>query len=124
MQAEQDGWIVLPGHRDVRARVQVVADSASARLSRTVLFALLWGAATVAAFFVTLFDPFLSSIPLLVGLTSTWRSWRGRFRVLRFDGACPRCSEPIALREGSRIGSPHGLVCYSCHHEPELHLAA
>jgi hypothetical protein len=124
MQVEQEGWIVLPGHRDVRARMEVVCDSAPARLSRTVLFAFLWAAATVATFFVTLFDPFLSSIPLLVGATSTWRSWRGRFRVLRFDGACPRCSEPIALREGSRIGSPHGLVCYSCHHEPELHLAA
>ena len=117
-------WIVLPGHPDVRARVEVVRYSRVARVNRTLLYGALTVVATVAAFLVTIFDPFLGSIPLLVGATATWRSGKGRFRVTRFEGACPRCAEPIPLREGSRIGSPHPLVCYACHHEPELYLAA
>jgi hypothetical protein len=119
-----EGWIVLPGHRDVRAAVEVERYSRGRRVYRTVGVATLSAMATVAAFVVTIFDPFLSSIPLLVGATATWRSWNGRFRVTRFEGACPRCAEPIALRAGSRIGSPHRLVCYECHHEPELYLPA
>lgn len=121
---EQDGWIVLPGHRDVRASLAVVRYSPASRLSQTVLYGIASVVATGVTFLVTIFDPFLSAIPLLVGATATWRSWRGRFRVVRFTGACPRCAEPITLRGGSRIGSPHRLVCYSCHHEPELFLAA
>lgn len=117
------GWIVLPGHRDVRAAVEVVRYSSGRRVWRTVLLAGVSVLATAAAFVVTIFDPFLSSIPLLVGATATWRSWKGRFRVTRFEGACPRCAEPIPLRPGSRIASPHPLVCYECHHEPELYLA-
>jgi hypothetical protein len=119
---EQEAWIILPGHRDVTARLTVVPYSRAARTYRTALCAVLTMLATVAAFLVTLFDPFLSAIPLLVGTTAAWRSWHGCYRVTRFEGACPRCSEPIALPEGSRIGPQHPLVCYSCHHEPELYL--
>jgi len=53
----------------------------------------------------------------------TYRSWRGRFRVTEFRGACPRCENAIQLKVGSKIGSPHRLVCYNCHHEPDLYLA-
>jgi hypothetical protein len=122
--APPTGWIVLPGHPDLPARVEVVRCSPLARAYRTVLFGFLSLAATAGAFVVTIFDPFISSIPLLVGGMATWRSWRGRFRVTRFEGACPRCRHPLALAEGSRIGSPHPLVCYECHHEPELFLPA
>jgi hypothetical protein len=116
------GWIVLPGHTDVRARVEVVRCGRFARLRRTILLSVLSLVATAVAFVITIFDPFLSSIPLLVGGASAWRSLHGHYRVRSFEGDCPRCGEAIRLAAGSRIGSPHGLVCYTCHHEPELYL--
>ncbi|HEU0302408.1 MAG TPA: hypothetical protein VFR37_23315 [Longimicrobium sp.] len=117
-------WIILPGHPDAPAHVSVQRYSRAARLYRTTWFAFLWMVSTVGMFFVTIFDPFMTSMPLLLGGMMTYRSWRGRFRVMEFSGACPRCHSAIAIKPGSRIGTPHHLVCYSCHHEPELYLAA
>jgi hypothetical protein len=76
------------------------------------------------ALVVTFGDPFLTAIPFILGVVGVHRSWRGRFRVARFHGACPRCHTPLDLGEGSKIGTPHHLVCYRCHHEPHLVLAA
>ena len=117
-------WIVLPGHRDTQARLRVEPYSFLARIYRTVMYAGLWMVGTAATVLVTMFDPFISLIPLFVGAVATYRSWNGRFRVMDFDGACPRCETPIALKPGSKIASPHHLVCYHCHHEPDLYLAA
>ena len=116
-------WIVLPGHRDTPAHVEVVRYSFWARTLRTVALFAGWGALTAAVFFVTVFDPFMTSMPLIVGAVAVYRSWKGRFRVQRFAGSCPRCAEPMALEEGSKIGVPHPLVCYSCHHEMALVMA-
>lgn len=113
-------WIVLPGHRDVRAAVEVAEYPFWARCTRTLLLAAAWTAATAATFFVTIFDPFLSSIPLTVGAFTVYRSWRGRFRIGSFSGGCPRCGTALRLEPGARIGAPHPLVCYSCHHEAQL----
>lgn len=117
-------WIVLPGHRDAPARISVVHYSRIARVYRTILYAMMWIGSSVATFLITIFDPFMTSMPFFVGAVMTYRSWRGRFRVTSFDGACPRCAKPIDLKPGSKIGSPHHLVCYNCHHEPDLYLAA
>lgn len=117
-------WIVLAGHPDAPARLTVVRYSSVARFYRTVLYALLWIGSSVATFFVTIFDPFMTSMPFFVGAVMTYRSWRGRFKVTDFRGACPRCREPLKLKLGSKIASPHHLVCYHCHHEPDLYLAA
>lgn len=117
-------WIVLPGHPDAPARLRVVAYSPAARLWRTAVAVVTWIVSTIAAFFVTMMDPFLTGIPLMVGGVMTLRAWRGRYRVTEFAGRCPRCAEPIELEEGARIASPHKLVCYACHHEPQLYLAA
>lgn len=122
--AEPTAWIILPGHPDAPAHLSVQRYSRLARLYRTAWYAFLWIFSTVATFFVTIFDPFMTSMPLFVGAVATYRSWRGRFRVTAFHGACPRCREPIDLKPGSRIASPHHLVCYNCHHEPDLYLAA
>lgn len=117
-------WLVLAGHPDAPASVGVVGYSRLARLSRTTGYAFLWMFSTVATLFVTIFDPFMTSMPLFVGAVMTWRSWRGRYRVIDFQGACPRCGQTIELKPGSKIGMPHHLVCYNCHHEPDLYLAA
>lgn len=119
-----NAWIVLPGHRDAPARLTVERYSTLARFYRTVMYGLLWIGGSVATFFITLFDPFLSCMPVFVGAVMTYRSWRGRFKVTEFRGACPRCAEPLDLKPGSKIDSPHHLVCYSCHHEPYLYVAA
>ena len=116
-------WIILPGHRDVRAAVEVAEYPFWARVLRTVVLAGMWTAATVATFLVTIFDPFLSSIPLTVGAFTVYRSWRGRFRIGSFQGGCPRCNTALQLKPGARISSPHPLMCYSCHHEAQLTFA-
>lgn len=122
--AQPTAWIILPGHPDAPAHLSVVRYSQLARLYRTTLYAFLWIGSTMVTFLITLFDPFMTAMPLFLGAVMTFKSWRGRFRVTAFEGACPRCHEPIQLKPGSKIGSPHHLVCYSCHHEPELYLAA
>lgn len=115
-------WIVLPGHRDAEARLEVMAYPFWTRVLRTLGLAFTWVAITVTTFLVTIFDPFMTAMPALIGTMSVYRSWKGRFRVEAFEGGCPRCGTAMALKRGSRIGTPHHMVCYSCHHEPELHL--
>ena len=122
--AHPTAWLVLAGHPNAPARLSVVRYSSLARFYRTVLFAMLWIGSSVATFFVTIFDPFMTSLPFFVGAAMTYRSWRGRFKVTDFHGDCPRCAEPLKLKPGSKIASPHHLVCYHCHHEPDLYLAA
>ena len=122
--AEPTAWIILPGHPEVPAHLSVRRYSRLARLSRTIWYAFLWMISTLGTVVITMGDPFITGIPLFVGGVMTYKSWGGRFRVMEFHGACPRCHEPIALKPGSKIGSPHHLVCYHCHHEPDLYLAA
>ena len=112
--------IVLPGHPDLPARVEVVRYARSSRIVRTLARCVGWTGATVATFLVTMFDPFLTSIPLIVGAVSVYRSWKGRFRVCAFEGHCPRCRTEMALKPGTPVSVPHPMVCYTCHHEPEL----
>jgi hypothetical protein len=119
-----NAWIVLAGHRDAPARLSVERYSNVARIYRTVMYGLLWIGSSVGMLFITIFDPFMTCMPFFVGAVMTYRSWRGRFKVTEFRGACPRCGEPLTLKLGSKIGSPHQLVCYSCHHEPHLYVAA
>jgi hypothetical protein len=121
---QPNAWIILPGHPDAPARLAVVRYSRWARLTRTLMWAGVWVTSTVGTFLITIFDPFMTAMPFFVGGVMTYRSWRGRFRVTEFQGACPRCARPIEIKPGSRIASPHPLVCYGCHFEPSLHLAA
>jgi len=112
--------IVLPRHRDAEGKAEVVPVPFCARAVRTAALAGAWAAAAVAMFFVTIFDPFLTSIPVLVGAFTVYRSWRGAYLVRSFQGGCPRLGTSMRLKPGARISVPHPMVCYSCHHEPEL----
>ncbi|HSU13020.1 hypothetical protein [Longimicrobium sp.] len=116
--------VVLPGHADTIARVDVDAVPFRARLLRTLVMAGAWGAISAAMFFITVFDPFMTSMPVLVGAVTVWRNWKGRYRVRGFQGACPRCGAEMRLKENTRVAVPHPLVCYACHHEPQLVLRA
>ena len=113
-------WIVLPGHPDTPAHVHVSRYSFGARVIRTIGLAAGWGMVAAATFVITFFDPFLSSMPVVIGAVSVWRSWRGRYAVRSFRGSCPRCRTEMALKPGTKVSVPHPLVCYECHHEPEL----
>ncbi|HET7462458.1 MAG TPA: hypothetical protein VFJ82_14490 [Longimicrobium sp.] len=112
--------IVLPGHDDTVARVDVHEVSFGARVTRTMLMAAVWGTITTATFLITMFDPFMTSLPALVGTMAVYRGWKGRFQVRSFRGGCPRCGADITLKPNSRVSAPHPLVCYACHHEPQL----
>jgi hypothetical protein len=116
--------VVLPGHADTVARVDVDAVPMRARVLRTLMVAGAWGAISVAMFLITMFDPFMTSLPVLVGAVNVWRNWRGRFRIRRFEADCPRCGAEIRVKENTRVAVPHPLVCYACHHEPQLVLRA
>lgn len=112
--------IVLPGHADTVARVEVDEVTLGARVTRTMVLAGVWGTIATAVFFITVFDPFMTSMPALVGSMAVYRSWKGRFQVRSFRGPCPRCGADIQLKPNSRVSAPHPLVCYACHHEPQL----
>jgi hypothetical protein len=116
--------IVLAGHRDTVARVDVSEVPLRRRVVRTLVLAAFWGTVTAAVFFITVFDPFMTSMPVLVGAVTVWRSWKGEWRVRSFCGGCPRCGAELLVKPKARIGVPHPLVCYSCHHEPQLVLRA
>jgi hypothetical protein len=116
--------IVLPGHADTEARVDVDAVPLRARVARTLVVAGTWGAIATATFLITMFDPFMSSMPVLVGAVSAWKSWKGRYRIRAFQASCPRCGSEIGLARDARVSVPHPLVCYACHHEPALVLRA
>lgn len=116
--------IVLPGHPDAGAEVEVNVYPFRFRVARTFGYLALWVGSTATALVVTFGDPFLTAIPFILGVVGVHRSWRGRFRVARFQGNCPRCATPLKLGEGDKISTPHNLVCYHCHHEPHLVLAA
>ena len=112
--------IVLPGHRDMPARVDVSEVPLRRRVVRTLVLAAFWGTITAAVFFITVFDPFMTSMPAFVGAASVYRSWRGRYELHAFQAACPRCGTALKVKPNAKVSAPHPLVCYSCHHQPEL----
>ena len=116
--------VVLAGHADREARVDVDEVPFRARVFRTMMMAGVWGTISTAMFFITVFDPFMTSMPVLVGAVTVWRNWKGRYRVRSFRGDCPRCGAAIEVKPNARVGVPHPLVCYACHHEPQLVLRA
>ena len=112
--------IVLPGHTDTVARVDVSEVPLRARVTRTLLLAAFWGTITTAVFFITVFDPFMTSMPAFVGAASVYRSWRGRYALHAFEARCPRCGTELRIKPNAKVSASHTLVCYTCHHQPEL----
>ncbi len=111
--------IHLFGHPSKTAHLQLAVYPGWARIGRTLGFFFGWIASTALTLIFTL-DPFVASLPFTVGAWLVYRSWRGRYRVHEFRGACPRCDQQLAVPPGSKIDLPCSLVCYGCHFEPEL----
>jgi hypothetical protein len=112
--------IVLPGHADTVARVDVRPIASRDRVLRTLVLAAVWGTITAAVFFVTVFDPFMTSMPAFVGAASVYRSWRGRYELRALEARCPRCGAELKMKRKARVGAQSSLACYACHHHPEL----
>lgn len=117
------GVIRLRGYGTRQALVELHRYPAWAWIGRVLLFTAGWLGATLCILVFT-FDPFIASFPFVIGLGMVYQAVRGRYRVSAFEGACPGCGCELRVKPGSKIHLPHPLVCYHCHHEPELLLTA
>ena len=50
------------------------------------------------------------------------KNWIAEYVLVGFAGICPKCHQAIAVKEGTTLRFPHGVVCYSCHEHPALEL--
>jgi hypothetical protein len=111
--------LVLRAYPPVPARIGVVYQPLPGRVLKTVLsLVVFWG---VAPWLLAL--PPHYPWPVLSASLGAWlayRSWTGKYVVAWFAGECPRCSRPLRVRAGARIGLPHTLTCFACHFEPRL----
>lgn len=111
--------IILRGHGSVPAELEVVKYPRGRWVLRTLGYVLLWLVWTLGTLLFT-FDPFVASFPFVIGAALAYRSWHGRYQIRAFRGHCPRCENELTIKPGSKVNLPHPLVCYNCHHEPEL----
>lgn len=113
----------LPAAGSVAANVHVVHH---ARRRRALRAGVILGGAVAVMPLVFVIPPHLLW-PVLVlgaGLYFARREWVGEYEVVRFEGACPRCGDPLSVEPGTRIRGRQRLECYGCHREPELVLEA
>lgn len=110
---------VLRSHGSLPAEVEVVKYPRTRWALRTLGYVVLWVGWTVGTLLFT-FDPFVASFPFVIGAALAYRSWKGGYQIRAFQGHGPRCENELTIKPGSKIDLPHPLVCYNCHHEPEL----
>lgn len=117
--ATRDARLELPAAGSEPAVVEVVHRPGRKRATRA---ALVLGLTLLLAPAVLLIPPHLlwPALVLAAGLYRARREWAGEYFVESFEGACPRCGEPLKLKPGSRIRGRQRLECYGCHREPEL----
>lgn len=113
------GVVRLRGYGSRPADLRLHRYPLLAWVARVTVFGAGWLAATVAMLVLT-FDPFIASFPFVIGMGLVYRAVRGRYRVEWFRGHCPGCEGELSMKAGSKIAIPHHLVCFNCHHEPEL----
>lgn len=112
----------LRGHAPTVAHLEFTRYGTAAWIGRIAGRVAGWLVSSAATLVVT-FDPFVASFPFVIGLGLVYRAVRGRYRVHRFHGICPRCAGALSVKPGSSIPLPYPLVCYGCHHEGELRQA-
>lgn len=119
MEEGHNAVVRLRGHQARNAHLEVSRYPTLAWLARIVLYLFFWIAGTWAVLVFT-FDPFVASFPFVLGIGLVYHGIKGRYQVRSFRGECPRCDAELKLDAGSKINLPHPMVCYACHHEPEL----
>ena len=111
--------LVLPAAGSTGARLTVEPRSRGTRTTRA---AVILATTLVLAPVAFLVPPhFLWPLVVLAaGAYLAYRAWTGEYIVHAFEGACPRCGEPLAIEPGTRVRGRQRVECYGCHREPEL----
>ena len=111
--------LVLPAAGSTEARLAVEPRPRSMRSTRAAVILAMTLVLAPVAFLVPphFLWPF---VVLAVGAYFAYREWTGEYIVHDFDGACPRCGEPLEIDPGTRVRGRQRVECYGCHREPEL----
>ena len=109
------------GYPDVVAHMQARYQPRPARVGRSLASLGAGTVGAVALFFVPPHFPWVIG-SLGAGIYFARRFWRGEYRVDTFEGACPRCSEPVQLSPGERVSFPTRITCFGCHHDVAVEL--
>lgn len=112
----------LPGHEPTPARAEVLLRPRSQRLTRALLPLLGFWALIPVVFFIPPHLPWALAA-FALGVYFAYTNWSGAYEARLVEGACPRCGSALSVRPGTKIGIPHRMTCYHCHHHPELELA-
>lgn len=113
--------VELFGFASTPARLEVVQRSRLERRVRAVLALLgCWALIPV----VGIIPPHIewAATAFIGGIFLARRYWRAEFVAVSFEGACPRCASPLAMKPGTLVSVPHTITCYECHSEPWLEL--
>lgn len=111
--------LVLPAAGSTEARLTVEPRPKGTRTTRAALILVM----TLFLAPVTVLVPPHFLWPLVVlaaGAYFAYREWTGEYIVHGFEGACPRCGEPVEIEPGTRVRGRQRVECYGCHREPEL----
>ncbi|MGK7312794.1 MAG: hypothetical protein ACN0LA_11205 [Candidatus Longimicrobiales bacterium M2_2A_002] len=111
--------LVLPAAGSTEARVTVEPRPKATRTTRAAVILVMTLVLAPIAFLVP--PHFLWPLVVLaVGAYFAYREWTGEYIVHGFEGACPRCGEPLEIEPGTRVRGRQRVECYGCHREPEL----
>ena len=113
--------ISLSGHAPTPARAELTHRSDRTRLTGALVALIGCWALAPLVFFIPPHIPWVL-IALGAGIYLGRRQWRGAYVVRRLEGECPRCHAALQVTPGARIGLPHRMDCFSCHHEPLVEL--
>ena len=114
--------LTLPAAGTTEAVVEVEPQPKRQRTMRAMAVLAVSLAAAPVVFFIP--PHFLWPLVVLVaGAYFARRVWRGEYVVTSFEGACPRCGEPLVVDPGTRVRGRQRIECYGCHREPELVLS-
>jgi len=117
--ASPNARLILAGHQAVPARLDATARPTRTRAIRAVLWLVgLWVLAPVV-FFIPPHIPWVLGA-FFGGIYMAYTQWNGHFIVNHFEGSCPRCSNPLTIKPGTKIRLPHRMTCYNCHQQPTL----
>jgi len=59
-------------------------------------------------------------LSLTTGGFVAFRKWQEQFTVVGFQGECPRCGGPLAIRTGTPLRPEMTLPCPGCNHDSRL----